>query len=424
MKVYFDTIGCRLNQAEIERLANQFRNAGHMVVESAVDADMVVINTCAVTAAAASDSREKARQANAAGAKQIVLTGCWATLEPQNAANLPGVMRVVTNAQKNNLGADLLGIPLAEFEVEPILREPLPGIHRRTRAFIKIQDGCDNFCTFCVTRIARGRGVSIPQENVIREINTAVDSGVQEVVLSGVHLGSWGSDLQDGRQLRDLIMAILDQTRIRRLRLSSIEPWGLDQDFFQLWNDPRMCRHIHFPLQSGSRTVLRRMARNTTPERFRELVNLAREIIPGLALTTDIIVGFPQESDAEFEESLEFVREMQFAGGHVFKYSPREGTAAARLPRRIHGRIAHERSRKMRELLAQSAAAYGERFIGETLEVLWESAAPLPDGSWNTHGLTGNYLRVNAVLPENHWNHIDSVKVLRANNDHLEVTVI
>src|SRR5574340_876064 len=137
MKVYFDTIGCRLNQAEIERLANQFRNAGHMVVESAVDADMVVINTCAVTAAAASDSREKVRQANAAGAKQIVLTGCWATLEPQNAANLPGVMRVVTNAQKNNLGADLLGIPLAEFEVEPILRQPLPGIHRRTRAFIK-----------------------------------------------------------------------------------------------------------------------------------------------------------------------------------------------------------------------------------------------------------------------------------------------
>lgn len=424
MKVYFDTIGCRLNQAEIERLANQFRSAGHTVVDSAGDADMVVINTCAVTAAAASDSREKVRQANAAGAKQIVLTGCWATLEPESAASLPGVMRVVTNARKNSLGADLLGIPLTEFEVGSIAREPLPGVHRRTRAFIKVQDGCDNFCTFCVTRIARGRGVSIPLESVIREINTAVESGVQEAVLSGVHLGSWGSDLLNGSELHDLIQAVLDQTRIRRLRLSSIEPWGLDQAFFELWQDPRMCRHIHFPLQSGSGSVLRRMARNTTPERYRELVNLARRTIPGLALTTDIIVGFPQESDEEFEESLEFVREMQFAGGHVFKYSPREGTAAARLPRRIHGRIAHERSRKMRELLAQSAAEYEQKFIGQTLDVLWESAAQLPDGSWRMHGLTGNYLRVNAILPENRWNQVDSVKALSVNKDHLEVTVI
>lgn len=424
MKVYFDTVGCRLNQAEIDRLAGQFRSVGHTVVDRAADADIVVINTCAVTAAAASDSREKVRQANANGAGQIVLTGCWATLEPERAAGMPGVMRVVTNARKDSLGADLLGIPLAEFEMEPIQREPLPGVHHRTRAFIKVQDGCDNFCTFCVTRIARGRGVSIPQATVIREIQNAVAGGVQEVVLSGVHLGSWGSDLQNGSQLRELIQSILDQTQIRRLRLSSIEPWGLDQDFFALWNDPRMCRHIHFPLQSGSRTVLKRMVRYTTPEKYQDLVNLARKIIPELALTTDIIVGFPQETDAEFEESLEFVREMKFAGGHVFKYSLREGTAAARLPGRVHGRIAHERSRKMRELLAQSAAAYEARFLGQTLDALWESGSQLPDGRWTVHGLSGNYLRVSAILPENRWNHVDTVKVLNVNKDHLEVVVI
>jgi len=275
MKVYFDTIGCRLNQAEIERLANQFRKAGHTIIESAQEADMVVINTCAVTAAAASDSREKARQANAAGAKQIVLTGCWATLEPENAADLPGVMRVVTNQHKEELGSDILGIPLTEFEAEPIIREPLPGIHRRTRAFIKVQDGCDNFCTFCVTRIARGRGMSVPEDEVIREINAAVQGGAQEAVLSGVHLGSWGNDWKNGKSLRDLIQVILDHTKIRRLRLSSLEPWDLEKSFFELWNDPRMCRHLHFPLQSGSGTVLRRMARNTTPEKYRELVSQA-----------------------------------------------------------------------------------------------------------------------------------------------------
>jgi threonylcarbamoyladenosine tRNA methylthiotransferase MtaB len=424
MKVYFDTIGCRLNQAEIERLANQFRKAGHTIMESAQEADMVVINTCAVTAAAASDSREKARQAHAAGAKQIVLTGCWATLEPENAAGLPGVMRVVTNQHKEELGSDILGIPLTEFEVEPIIREPLPGIHRRTRAFIKVQDGCDNFCTFCVTRIARGRGMSVPEDEVIREINAAVQGGAQEAVLSGVHLGSWGNDWKNGKSLRDLIQVILDHTKIRRLRLSSLEPWDLEKSFFELWNDPRMCRHLHFPLQSGSGTVLRRMARNTTPEKYRELVSQARSLVPGLAITTDIIAGFPQETDAEFEESLEFVKEMNFAGGHVFKYSAREGTAAARLPQRVHGKIAHERSRQMREAIQQSAKGYASGFKDQVLEVLWESSAQQSDGTWQLHGLTDNYLRAATILPENHWNRVERVRVVSVLDDHLLVRVI
>ena len=421
MNIYFDSIGCRLNQAEIEKLASQFKTAGHRVVASADEADLVIINTCSVTAEAASDSREKARQAYVSGAKGIVLTGCWATLEPQAAASLPGVVRVVNNREKLSLAKDLPGAQLPEFDREPIAREPLPGVHHRTRAFIKVQDGCNNFCTFCVTRIARGSGISVPVEQVVEDIHAAEQGGVKEIVLSGVHLGSWGVDQKQGERLRDLIRKILDQTSVRRIRLSSLEPWDLDEAFFDLWQDPRLCRHLHLPLQSGSAGVLRRMARNTTPESYRQLVTLARQRIPGLALTTDIIVGFPGESDEEFEESLSFVKEMHFAGGHVFKYSPREGTAAARLPGRIHGTLAHERSRRMRALLQQSAGEYASQFIGQKLDVLWESTTGLNGNGWQMHGLTDNYLKVNGTLLENRWNQIDRVKVITYEDNRLKV---
>ncbi len=424
MKIYFDSIGCRLNQAEIESLASQFRRAGHSVTGSAEGADLVIINTCAVTAAAASDSREKSRQAYHAGAKQIVLTGCWATLEPAEALNLPGVMRVVTNARKSELVSDLLEEAQSEYDAEPVAREPLPGIHRRTRAFIKAQDGCDNFCTFCVTRIARGQGVSVPMQQVIRDVELVLQGGAKEIVLSGVHLGSWGNDLKNGTHLRDLIQAILDETSIERVRLSSVEPWDLERSFFELWQDSRMCPHIHFPLQSGSAAVLKRMGRNTTPDKYRALVELARDAIPNLALTTDIIVGFPMENDEEFGESLEFVREMEFAGGHVFKYSAREGTAAARLSGRVHGKIAGCRSRSMRGILQESAEQYARGTVGRQVDVLWESTSGLDSRGWRMHGLSDNYLKVSGFAPENRWNCIDRVKVISFEAGQLEGEII
>lgn len=423
MKVYFDTIGCRLNQAEIEQLANQFRKAGNDIVETAEQADVVIINTCAVTAAAASDSREKARQAYKAGVKKIILTGCWATLEPDAAGSLPGVMRVVNNKEKDRLSAELLGIPSENFEIEPILREPLPGIHRRTRAFIKVQDGCDNHCTYCVTRIARGAGVSEPVTRVIAEINAAAESGVKEVVLSGVHLGSWGVDLEPKQRITDLISTILHQTDIPRIRLSSIEPWDLEDDFFSLWQDPRMCRHLHLPLQSGSGSVLKRMARNTNPDAYFQLVQNARSYIPGVAITTDMIVGFPGETEQEFNDSLDFVRAIQFSGGHVFKYSSRPGTAASRLPDKIHGRIAHSRSVQMREVLAQSAGEYRAQFIGDSLKVLWESADGYDQRGWRMHGLSDNYLKVTAWRHENRQNQLEKVRIEKVENDSLSGSI-
>ncbi|MHB1480930.1 MAG: MiaB/RimO family radical SAM methylthiotransferase, partial [Bellilinea sp.] len=326
MKIFLDTIGCRLNQSEIERFASQFRAAGHAIVESAGEADLVVVNTCAVTSAAASDSRQKIRQAARQGAEDIVVTGCWSTLDSQSAAGLPNVRRVVPNLEKDRLVADTLGLQLMDFDLEPVAREPLPGVHLRTRAFIKTQDGCDNHCTFCITRIARGPGRSESVRSVVEDIRLAVAGGTREVVLSGVHLGSWGQDFSPQYHLADLIRAILTDTDVERLRLSSLEPWDLDEEFFRLWENPRLCRHLHLPLQSGSDRTLRRMARNTSPAAFRRLVTVARHAAPGMAVTTDIIVGFPGEDEGEFSESLAFVQEMNFAGGHVFTYSTRPGT--------------------------------------------------------------------------------------------------
>ncbi|HRS75135.1 MAG TPA: radical SAM protein, partial [Anaerolineaceae bacterium] len=191
MKIFFDTVGCRLNQAEIEHLASEFRSAGHTIIDTAEGADLVVVNTCSVTAAAASDSRQKVRQAQHAGASNILVTGCLATLEPSEMARLPGVKQVVSNQGKPQIPGLVLG-QLADFDLEPLARQPLPGARKRTRAFIKVQDGCNNHCTFCVTRIARGEARSTPREEVLREVNRALHGGSREVVLTGVHLGWWG----------------------------------------------------------------------------------------------------------------------------------------------------------------------------------------------------------------------------------------
>ena len=222
MKIYLDTVGCRLNQSEIESYARQFRAAGHTVLPTPGEADLVVINTCTVTNAAASDSRQKIRQAARSGAEEIVVTGCWSTLEPHSAASLPSVSKVIPNANKDTLVSDYLQVSAETFDLEPLAREPLPGARLRTRAFIKVQDGCDNRCTFCITTLARGAGRSRTLEDVLGDVKWALDGNTQEIVLTGVHLGSWGMDLSPNLHLQDLVAFILKNTNIPRLRLSSL----------------------------------------------------------------------------------------------------------------------------------------------------------------------------------------------------------
>src|SRR6266508_2278909 len=422
MKIYLDTIRCRLNQSEIEAMARQFRAVGHEIVTSAQMADMAVVNTCAVTNEAAADSRGKIRQIARAGVDEIIATGCWATLQPQQANALPSVRRVVTNAQKDHLVSEVLDLPQESFDLEPIARKPLPGLHRRTRAFIKVQDGCDNHCTFCVTTIARGEGRSRSVAEVILDIQSALDGGTKAIVLTGVHLGSWGQDFS--KHLRDLIKAILRETDVPRLRLSSLEPWDLDADFFSLWADKRLMPHLHLPLQSGCESTLRRMARKTTPESFRKLVCAARAVMPDVAITTDIIAGFPGETGDEFAESLEFVKEMNFAGGHVFSYSPRHGTGAAKMKGQIKPEFRKNRNHILHEALEESGKSYRQKFVGQTMSVLWESVSEMGEWGWQMEGLTGNYLRVNAFAPSPRWNEIDSVNLSEGASDKIKGIII
>lgn len=404
-------------------MARQFRAAGHEIVASADLADMAVVNTCTVTSNAASDSRGVIRRIARAGVGEIIATGCWTTMQPQKALELPNVHRVISNDRKNHLVADILNLQSEAFNLEPISRKPLPGLHRRTRAFVKVQDGCDNQCTFCITTVARGEGRSRPLENVILDIQSALDGGTKEIVLTGVHLGSWGYDF--GSHLTKLIKAILHETDTPRLRLSSLEPWDLSPNFFSLWTNAssgsarRLMPHLHLPLQSGSESTLKRMARKITPDSFRELVAVAREAIPDVAVTTDIIAGFPGETEDEFAETLDFVCEMNFAGGHVFTYSARPGTGAARMKGQVKPELRKKRNHILQETLEESAKSYREKFIGRKMSVLWESTSEMGEWGWKMEGWSGNYLRVNAFAPSPRWNEIDAVMLNDVDGDRM-----
>ncbi|HEY9076803.1 MAG TPA: tRNA (N(6)-L-threonylcarbamoyladenosine(37)-C(2))-methylthiotransferase MtaB [Anaerolineaceae bacterium] len=411
MRIFLDSIGCRLNQSEIEKISAQFRLAGHQIVATPTEADLVVVNTCAVTVEAASDSRQKIRQAHRAGSGQIVVTGCWATFDPAGAGTLPGVTRVVPNSDKNSLVANSLGFSGASVSTGISARQALPGVHQRTRAFIKVQDGCDNHCTFCLTRLVRGQSISTGLDEILTDIQAAILGGVREIVLTGVQLGAWGKDLPSAKKLSDLVKIILKETTVDRLRLSSVEPWSLDPDFYSVFADHRVCRHLHLPLQSGSGATLKRMARQITPEAYARTVSDLRSAVPDIALTTDILVGFPGETDQEFQDTLAFIREMKFTGGHVFTYSPRPGTAAVKLPGVVPPKVRKERNAVVREVLADLSERYWRQQVNTVTEVLWETAREDMPGSWTCEGLTGTYIRVTAKTPKNLWNNISQVRL-------------
>lgn len=419
MKIYLDSIGCRLNQSEIETIARQFTLSGHEITEDPAQADVTVINTCAVTAAAASDSRGKIRHAHRAGCPTILVTGCWSNVDIDGAANLPGVHQVIRNEEKDYLVRDFLSLTPEVFDSIITSDHPrlaLPGKQQRTRAFIKVQDGCDNHCTYCLTRIARGKPRSTPIEQVLHDIHAAERGEVKEVVLTGVHLASWGQDFAKPQHLTDLVEVLLRRTTIPRIRLSSLEPWDLDEKFFQFFQHPRLCPHLHLPLQAGNDTVLKRMARKITTEEFTALVDAARTAMPGIAITTDIIVGFPGETEEQFEDGLHYVERVNFSGGHVFTFSARKGTPAAKLPDQLRNEIKKERNARMRAVIQGSTDAYHQPFIGSVQEVLWESGKHTKDG-WVMSGLTRNYLRVKKVTAEDHWNQLEEVHLSRLEGD-------
>ena len=300
----------------------------------------------------------------------------------------------------------------------------MPGVRKRTRAFIKAQDGCDNQCTFCITTIARGQARSMPQDQILSEIQSAVAGGTQEAVLTGVQLTAYGKDLSGKLDLKSLVESILIYTDIPRLRLSSLEPWEINEDFFSLWENPRLCRQIHLPLQSGSNKTLRRMGRPIDKQRYASLISKARRQIPYIAITTDIMVGFPGETEVEFKESLDFIKEMSFAHAHVFTYSLRPGTPAAHLPDKVHHNIARQRSQQVREIIDYSSNEYKTSFIGKDLVALWETTTPLEGNRWKMRGITDNYLRVYSLVKQNVWNQLTPVHITEWEDNELRADVL
>jgi len=428
MKVFLHSIGCRLNHSEIETMARQLLAAGHEIVADAGAADKVIINTCAVTAEAARDGRSLTRRIHRdnAGA-EIVLTGCYATIAPQELARVQGAGRIIANKDKASLIQILdpqARIDLPVFDQEPILRDFLAGNVGHTRAFVKVQDGCDNRCTFCVTTIARGEGQSRHLGDVVAEIQALATAGYQEAVLTGVHLGSYGHDFGNRAGLRDLVQAILQYTNIPRLRLSSLEPWDLSPDFFTLWQDARLLPHLHLPLQSGSDTILRRMARRTSRASFHELVDAARVAIPDLSLSTDVIVGFPGETEADFDESLAYVRQIGFGRLHVFSYSPRPGTAAACFPNQVHGAVKKERTRRMIELGQELSLNFHRHYVGRTLDVLWETNTGADKEGLRWIGYSDNYIRVTAHGPADLFNKVTPTQLNDAHAEGMQGAIL
>ena len=398
MDVYLHTIGCRLNEAELEGWHRDFWRGGHRVVSRPEKAQVMVLNTCAVTSVAARKSRQIVnrlhRKNPSAG---LVITGCYAELAPEKLASMAGVDLVVGNLDKERL------VELVEAEIDPRTMPEIatePDNHElfantRTRAFVKVQDGCRNQCSFCVVTILRGQERSKPISEVVSEVKGLVADGFQEVVVTGVHLGGYGSDLPQGHDLYALLATILEETQVKRLRVTSLEPWDLPENFWSLWKDSRLGGHIHLPLQSGCDSVLRRMARRCFVDDYRALVSAARESIPDLSLTTDLIVGFPGESEQEWAATMAFVEEIGFAHMHIFTYSAREGTRAARLPGRVDKQTQRLRSRQLHELGAKMKRQHLERFVGQTRQVLWERAGEVGEDSrrrWQ--GYTDNFLRV------------------------------
>jgi threonylcarbamoyladenosine tRNA methylthiotransferase MtaB len=413
MNIYLQSLGCRLNWSEIETLARQFTAAGHSVVSKPAQAELCILNTCAVTAQAERKTRHRVEAlARANPEARIAIVGCYPTLHPETSAKLSGVAWAIPNAEKDRTTDIVLADPPHPYSSAPLLL--------RTRAFVKVQDGCDNHCTYCVIRLLRGPAHSRPLSDVVAEVQALVEEGCQEVVLTGVNLGSYGRDFKLPGGLRALIVTLLAQTDLPRLRLSSLEPWDLDESFFELWKSPRLCRQLHLPLQAGCDETLRRMGRRITTAAFARLVRAARAMIPGLAVTTDILVGFPGEDEAAFHASRDFVAEMGFARLHVFPYSPRPGTPAIRLPDQVLHKERQARARVMRELGVEQARRFRRRFVGREMGVLWEQRRD--DGLWI--GLTDNYLRVASHTEDDLHNRITLTQLFGMRNGYLMGEVI
>lgn len=418
------SLGCKVNQADADEWARGFRDLGYELVpfdvsrdgSEAASADAYIVNTCTVTHVADRKSRQLLRQARRLNpASLVVATGCYASVAPDELARIVGVDLVVGGADKPRL------VQIVHEALEGAAEQPgetLGGDLRRyagrTRAFVKIGDGCDKFCAFCIVPYARGRARSVPFDEAVEKVATMAAEGFREVVLTAVHMGSYGQDLEPRRTLGELVEATLERAPIERLRLSSIEPEDFDHSILDLWRryPGRLCRHFHLALDSGSDATLGRMRRSYTVSQFADLVAAIRQAVPGAGLTTDVMTGFPGETAAEHEESRRFVESIGFSQIHVFKYSQRRRTAAAKHPSQVAEEAKRERTDEMLRVAAEAARRFRSSLVGQTLDVLFEQRAEGGVGGNLWEGLSDNYVRVFASSPVGLANELRRVRVV------------
>ncbi len=375
MKFYIRTLGCKMNWLDSARLAAALQSAGNEAVNDEAEADYIFINTCTVTSEADRKSRQTVNRAGQQQ-KQVAVMGCGPRVDGSDWQQQNENALIFSDEEKM----------LAHFGVEN--DELLLPLNSRTRLPVAIQTGCDNECSFCITRIARGAHRSLPTEQILRQIDMAYESGVREVVLTGINLAAWGCD--DSRQpqqarLHELLEAILAYTEMPRIRLSSIGPEYIQPAFFDVYTDERICDYLHISLQSGSDSVLRRMKRGHGTEEVEQIAERARAVRPDTALAADIIAGFPGETEIEHRKTLAFVERLQFAKLHVFPFSMREGTPAAELPGQLSQESKKQRAAELRELGQKLRGQFIDSQMGKTVQVLVES---------NGQGLSSNYLRL------------------------------
>lgn len=406
-RVGFHTLGCKVNQYETEAMEKLFEIDGYKIVKDDDIADVYVINTCTVTNMSDRKSRQFIRRAKKINPESIIaVVGCYSQVSPDKVSEIEGVDVVIGTTERNKI-VDLCKKAKREKKKINIVRDirqyyefediSIENVKSKTRAYIKIQDGCNQYCSYCIIPYARGPIRSRIVEDILNETRRLSDIGFKEIILTGIHVASYGKDLID-MNLGILIDKISKIDGIERIRLSSVEQSLITKDFLEkLLKSGKVCDHFHLSLQSGSNTVLNRMNRKYTREEFKEKVELIREYMPNAGITTDIIVGFPGETEKEFEETVEFVKDIHFSKIHVFKYSKREGTPAARMKDQIDGNIKNERSKILIELGEKLTKSFNKKFIGKSLEVLYEEN--IEEDIYE--GYTSNYIRVKTKSKKN-----------------------
>ena len=398
-RVFFMTLGCKVNWYETEAMQKLFEAAGYEIADEISSASVVVVNTCTVTAVSSQKSRQMIRRA--AGANKncvLVVVGCYAQSEPETISKIDGVDVIIGTKDRTRI-VEFVESALAN-RGDKILRvgnvedigdfEELPHTPHRTRAFLKIEDGCNNFCAYCIIPYVRGRVRSRSLESIRAECLALKAADYKEIVLTGIHIGAYGRDFKNKITLVDAVKTVLDAADPLRLRLGSIESAEMTDELIDLLkNDARLCNHVHLPLQSGSDEILRAMRRPYTTKNFAELTARLVKEIPEISIGTDLIVGFPGETDKHFSETLEFIQAQPFSKIHVFPYSARVGTVAATLPNQIPSQVKKFRAGRALEISRAKSQKFSERLLGKTVEIIAETST-----NGIVDGLTKNYVRV------------------------------